>query len=97
MHLYFPLGCLAAWKAIYEVVAKPFYWDKTQHGVFDPGADETPAAAPATRSGRLMPLPAASGTASPDGTAKPHLTPEGKSPTAPASPPTLIPLLGEVR
>ena len=97
MHLYFPLGCLAAWKAIYEVVAKPFYWDKTQHGVFDPGADEAPAAVPATRSGRLMPLPAASGTASPDGAAKPHLTPEGKSPTAPASPPTLIPLLGEVR
>ena len=97
MHLYFPLGCLAAWKAIYEVVAKPFYWDKTQHGVFDSGADEAPAAVPATRSGRLMPLPAASGTTSPDGAAKPHLTPEGKSPTAPASPPTLIPLLGEVR
>ncbi|MDO5529013.1 MAG: glycosyltransferase [Paracoccus sp. (in: a-proteobacteria)] len=35
MHFYFPLGCLAAWKAIYEVVAKPFYWDKTAHGVFD--------------------------------------------------------------
>ena len=40
MHLYFPLGCLAGWKAIYEVVAKPFYWDKTVHGVFDE-ADET--------------------------------------------------------
>lgn len=33
MHLYFPLGCLAAWKALYEVVVNPFYWDKTQHGV----------------------------------------------------------------
>ena len=35
MHLYFPLGCLAAWKALYEVVVNPFYWDKTTHGVFD--------------------------------------------------------------
>ena len=39
LHLYFPLGCLAAWKAIYEVVAKPFYWDKTQHGLFEPGQE----------------------------------------------------------
>ncbi|MDO5642101.1 MAG: glycosyltransferase [Paracoccus sp. (in: a-proteobacteria)] len=35
MHFYHPLGCLAGWKAIYEVVARPFYWDKTVHGVFD--------------------------------------------------------------
>ncbi len=35
LHLYFPLGCLAGWKAIYEVVVKPFYWDKTTHGLFD--------------------------------------------------------------
>lgn len=34
MHLYHPLGCFAAWKAIYEVVTRPFYWDKTTHGVF---------------------------------------------------------------
>jgi len=40
MHLYFPLGCLAAWKAVYELVAKPFYWDKTQHGIFDANHDE---------------------------------------------------------
>lgn len=33
--LYFTLGCLAAWKALYEVVADPFYWDKTVHGVLD--------------------------------------------------------------
>lgn len=43
MHLYFPLGCLAAWKAIYELVTKPFYWDKTQHGIFDAAQDEQPA------------------------------------------------------
>lgn len=38
--LYFMLACLAAWKAAYEIVAKPFYWDKTVHGVFDHAADE---------------------------------------------------------
>lgn len=37
--LYFPLGCLAAWKAIYETIARPFYWDKTVHGIFEE-ADE---------------------------------------------------------
>ncbi|SFQ41825.1 Glycosyltransferase, catalytic subunit of cellulose synthase and poly-beta-1,6-N-acetylglucosamine synthase [Roseivivax halotolerans] len=39
---YYPLGTLAAWKAIWEVVTKPFYWDKTQHGKSapdGPGAD----------------------------------------------------------
>ncbi|MHC9236168.1 glycosyltransferase family 2 protein [Pseudooceanicola sp. 502str34] len=30
--LYFPLGCLAAYKALFELVVMPFYWDKTQHG-----------------------------------------------------------------
>lgn len=30
--LYFPLGTLACYKAVYELVAKPFFWDKTQHG-----------------------------------------------------------------
>ncbi len=34
-HIYFPLGALAAYKALWETVAKPFYWDKTQHGLFD--------------------------------------------------------------
>lgn len=44
MHLYFPLGCLAAWKALYEVVVKPYYWDKTTHGIFDHGAEDQPGA-----------------------------------------------------
>jgi len=30
--LYFPLGALACYKALYELVTNPFYWDKTQHG-----------------------------------------------------------------
>jgi len=33
MMLYWPLGTIAAYKAIYEVITRPFYWDKTRHGV----------------------------------------------------------------
>jgi hypothetical protein len=36
MHFYFPLGALASYKAAWEVVQNPFYWDKTTHGHFDP-------------------------------------------------------------
>ncbi len=36
MHFYFPLGALASYKAAWEVVHKPFYWDKTMHGHYDP-------------------------------------------------------------
>jgi hypothetical protein len=32
MPLYFPLGVLAAYKALWELVINPFFWDKTQHG-----------------------------------------------------------------
>jgi len=32
LHLYWPLGCLAAWKAFLELAICPFYWDKTTHG-----------------------------------------------------------------
>ncbi|MEP2031006.1 MAG: glycosyltransferase family 2 protein [Paracoccaceae bacterium] len=30
--LYFPLGTVASYKAIYELAVMPFFWDKTQHG-----------------------------------------------------------------
>ncbi len=33
MPFYFTLGALAAYKAIFELVLRPFYWDKTDHGV----------------------------------------------------------------
>lgn len=36
LHLYFPLGSLASYKAAWELVSKPFYWDKTTHGIYDP-------------------------------------------------------------
>ncbi|WP_300039197.1 glycosyltransferase family 2 protein [uncultured Roseobacter sp.] len=33
MMFYYTLGTLAAFKALWEMVRSPFYWDKTQHGV----------------------------------------------------------------
>ncbi|MDT8326854.1 MAG: glycosyltransferase [Roseovarius sp.] len=33
MHFYAPLGAIAAYKALYELVFKPFFWDKTTHGL----------------------------------------------------------------
>ncbi len=33
MHFYAPLGALAAYKALYELVLNPFFWDKTAHGL----------------------------------------------------------------
>lgn len=35
MLFYWPLGCLAAFKALYELFTAPVYWDKTQHGIND--------------------------------------------------------------
>jgi cellulose synthase/poly-beta-1,6-N-acetylglucosamine synthase-like glycosyltransferase len=32
-HLVQPLACLAACKALCEMIRRPFYWDKTQHGL----------------------------------------------------------------
>lgn len=30
---YYPLGMLAAYKALKELIVQPFFWDKTQHGI----------------------------------------------------------------
>ncbi len=35
--LYFPLQALAAYKALWEMLRRPFYWDKTSHGAFSSG------------------------------------------------------------
>jgi len=35
LNMYFPLGAVAGWKAIYEAIVAPYYWHKTMHGVFD--------------------------------------------------------------
>lgn len=58
LHIYFPLGALAGWKAIYEVVTMPFYWDKTAHGVFDEIHEELVAAAPVSALVPATPGPA---------------------------------------
>ncbi len=33
MHLYFPLAAFSSYKALYEWITRPFFWDKTAHGV----------------------------------------------------------------
>ncbi|MQY43148.1 glycosyltransferase [Epibacterium sp. SM1969] len=30
---YYPLGTIAVFKSLYELIQRPFYWDKTQHGI----------------------------------------------------------------
>ena len=35
LSLYFPLAAIAAYKALWEMVRSPFYWDKTAHGLHD--------------------------------------------------------------
>lgn len=37
MGFYFPLATIAAYKAGFEMLTRPFYWDKTAHGVDDAG------------------------------------------------------------
>lgn len=32
MPIYFMMGCAAAYKALFEIFAAPFFWDKTTHG-----------------------------------------------------------------
>jgi cellulose synthase/poly-beta-1,6-N-acetylglucosamine synthase-like glycosyltransferase len=32
LHLYHMLGAIAAWKGLAELVFRPFFWDKTEHG-----------------------------------------------------------------
>lgn len=36
MILYYPLATFALYKGLYELAHKPFYWDKTAHGIFTP-------------------------------------------------------------
>jgi len=36
MTFYFQLGCIAVYKAVFELLTAPFYWDKTEHGVSQP-------------------------------------------------------------
>ncbi|WP_353474031.1 glycosyltransferase family 2 protein [Salipiger sp. H15] len=45
LFLYFPLATVALYKALWEMLSRPFYWDKTSHGRSPPdhvGADLPP-------------------------------------------------------
>ncbi len=44
MHVYYPLATISILKALWEVARRPFYWDKTEHGVSRP--DDQPAGVP---------------------------------------------------
>jgi len=46
--VYFLFGTIAAYKGLIELVFKPFYWDKTEHGMFG-GAQDTGLAGHAAR------------------------------------------------
>jgi cellulose synthase/poly-beta-1,6-N-acetylglucosamine synthase-like glycosyltransferase len=35
--LYYPMATLACWRGIVQITSRPFFWDKTAHGIFVPG------------------------------------------------------------
>ncbi|MFM7444711.1 MAG: glycosyltransferase [Tabrizicola sp.] len=39
LKVYYPLASLAAYKGLLELATRPFYWDKTTHGLFDPAVE----------------------------------------------------------
>ena len=45
LHAYFPLAVIAVYKALWELIAAPFYWDKTTHGKYG-GAVDLPVVQP---------------------------------------------------
>lgn len=43
LQAYFPLATVAAWRALWQAVRRPFMWEKTAHGIFPaPGAVNAP-------------------------------------------------------
>ncbi len=45
LHAYFPLAVLAVYKALWELIRAPFYWDKTAHGDHGAACDLVPVVA----------------------------------------------------
>ncbi|THH37505.1 glycosyltransferase [Aliishimia ponticola] len=56
MIAYFPMASVAIYKALYELVLRPFFWDKTEHGV------SAPPCIPAKDPPAELPRPAATGS-----------------------------------
>ncbi|WP_084657669.1 glycosyltransferase [Natronohydrobacter thiooxidans] len=44
LHGYFPLAVLAVYKALWELISAPFYWDKTAHGEHGAACDQVTVA-----------------------------------------------------
>jgi cellulose synthase/poly-beta-1,6-N-acetylglucosamine synthase-like glycosyltransferase len=42
LQVYYPLATLAAFKGLSELVSRPFYWDKTEHGLHGEETDARP-------------------------------------------------------
>lgn len=51
MHVYFPLGALAAYRGMLDLIWRPYYWDKTVHGLFTDTDDGRARAVPVSRRG----------------------------------------------
>lgn len=51
LHLYFPLAAVASYKGLWELTRRPFYWDKTAHGIFAPTVSRPAAPLPRPVSG----------------------------------------------
>ncbi|WP_341366206.1 glycosyltransferase family 2 protein [Yoonia sp. BS5-3] len=52
LQFYFPLGAMAAYKGLWELARRPFYWDKTAHGVLLPKGWHAKTTAPPQQLGR---------------------------------------------
>ena len=48
LQIYFPMAAIAAYKGLIELAWKPFFWDKTTHGVLLPKGAIPPPAHPAS-------------------------------------------------
>ncbi|NCO87816.1 MAG: glycosyltransferase [Rhodobacterales bacterium] len=59
LQLYFPLATIAAYKGLSEIITRPFFWDKTLHGVFVPTTPVQPAASAMPQPARLRVVAAA--------------------------------------
>ncbi len=62
LQFYFPLATIAAYKGLSEIITRPFFWDKTLHGVFAPttpdAAVDGPVATAPPRPAALRVVPA---------------------------------------
>ncbi len=89
LHFYHPLASLAGAKAVWELVTRPLYWDKTDHGRFDLAAP-APTVFAGRRSRRLRSGEPGAGAAA---QGRPDPAPEAEPATAPPLPERASPRL----